>query len=202
MLEKKLKAAFTLVTGILLGSAGTALYSEAQKDRTVRDDFARAEAVERHILNLGSIDAYSRDNLPLQVRVSIAGLHPADAQDETNVRRAVTHTLKQQLAQKSAQELGVEQRLDEIRTSFTEQQEKSPLAFVTVELPQSKLEDMSRSLADTVRHTAAGNLSRDADVRLTLETTIDTRNVERYYARKDRAQDAQTAKASTGIKVL
>lgn len=193
--SKRLKAAFTLVTGILLGSAGTALYNDAQKDQTARDDL-RAEMLERHILNLGTIDAYSRDNLPMQARISVTGITLAGFQDENNVRTAVIHTFKQQIAQKMAQELGLDQRLDEIRSSFMEQKDRGALSQVTVELPQRKLDDLSRSLTDAVRHTAAGKLDKDADVRLTVEVTLDPRNVERYYARKDQ-QAPQKAKVST-----
>lgn len=193
--SKRLKAAFTLVTGILLGSAGTALYNDAQKDQTARDDL-RAEMVERHILNLGTIDAYSRDNLPMQARISIAGLTPTGRQDENNIRIAVIQTFKQQIAQKFAQELGLDQRLDEIRGSFMEQKDRSALSQVTVELPQRNLDDLSRSLTDAVRHTAAGKLDKDADVRLTVEVTLDPRNVGRYYARKDQ-QAPQKAKVTT-----
>jgi len=195
--SKRLKAAFTLVTGILLGSAGTALYNDAQKDQALRDDF-RAEAVEQHILNLGTIDTYSRDNLPMQARVSITGLTPAGLQDEKNIRFAVVSTLKQQIAQKLAQDLGLEQRLDEIRASFLEQKDRGSLSQITIELPQRNLEDLSRSLTDAVRHTAAGKLDKDADLRLTVEVTVETRNVERYYARKDQ-QAAQNAKAAATL---
>lgn len=198
--SKRLRAAFTLVTGILLGSAGTALYNDAQKDQALRDDF-RAEAVEQHILNLGTIDTYSRDNLPMQARVSITGLTPAGLQDEKNIRFAVVYTLKQQIAQKLAQDLGLEQRLDEIRASFLEQKDRGSLSQITVELPQRNLEDLSRSLTDAVRHTAAGKLGKDADVRLTVEVTVETRNVERYYARKDK-QAAQSTKATTPLQKL
>lgn len=193
--SKRLRAAFTLVTGILLGSAGTALYNDAQKDQTVRDDL-QAAVVERHILNLGTIDAYSRDNLPMQARVSIAGLTPAGLQDENNIRTAVIHTLKQQVAQKLAQELGVDQRLDEIRTSFMDQKDRSTLSHVTIELPQAHLDDLSQSLNDAVRHTAAGKLDKNADVRLTVEVTLDPRNVERYYVRKDKQAQQQAAKGA------
>jgi hypothetical protein len=189
--SKRLQAAFTLVTGILLGHAGTALYNDAQKERTVREDLQTAEAG-HPILNLGTIDAYSSDNLPMQARISIAGLISAGLQDENNIRSAVIHTLKQQMAQKSAQALGVERRLDEIRTSFTEQKNHgSSLSHVTIELPQSHLDDLSQSLHDTVRHTTAGKLGKNAEVRLSVEVTLDPRNVERYYARKDK-QAAQT----------
>jgi hypothetical protein len=193
--SKRLKAAFTLVTGILLGSAGTALYNDAQKDQNIRDDL-RAETVARPILRLGGVDAYSSDNLPMQARISIVGLAPADIEDENNIRDAVIHTLKQQVAQKTAQQLGVDQRLDEIRSSFMAQKDRSAVPHVTIALPQKNLDDVTRSLNDTVRHTAAGKLDKDADVRLTLEVTLDPRNVERYYDRKDK-QAAQGAKPST-----
>lgn len=193
--SKRLKAAFTLVTGILLGGAGTALYNDAQKDQSVRDDL-RTELVERHILSLGSVDAYSRDNLPMQARISVTGLTPAGIEDENNIRIAVIHTFKQQVAQKTAQEMGVDQRLDEIRTGFMEQKDRGALSHVIIELPRQNLDDLSRSLSDAVRHTAVGKLAKDADVRLTLEVTLDPRNVERYYDRKDK-QAAQTAKPAT-----
>jgi hypothetical protein len=193
--SKRLQAAFTLVTGILLGSAGTALYNDAQKDQTVRDDL-RTELVERHILSLGTVDAYSRDNLPMQARISVTGLTPAGIEDENNIRIAVIQTLKQQVAQKTAQEMGVDQRLDDIRTAFMAQKDQGALSHVTIELPQQNLDDLSRNLSDAVRHTAAGKLDKDADVRLTVEVTLDPRNVERYYDRKDR-QAAQTVKAAT-----
>jgi len=195
--SKRLRAAFTLVTGILLGSAGTALYNDAQKDQAARDDL-RTEMVERHILNLGTVDAYSRDNLPMQARISITGITLAGLQDENNVRTAVVHTLKQQIAQKPVQELGLEQRLDEIRSSFMEQKNRGPLSQITLELPQRNLEDLSHSLMNAVRHTAAGKLGKDADLRLTVEVTLDPRNVERYYARKDK-QAAQTAKTAAPL---
>lgn len=196
MFEKRLRAAFTLVTGILLGSAGTALYNDAQKDQTARADTPKVESVERHILSLGTVDAYTSDNLPVQARISIVGLTPAGLQDETTVRSAVIHTLKQHIAQKPAKDMGVDQRLDEIRSSFMTQQDRSQLSHVTIELPQRHLDELAVNLLDAVRHTATGQLARDADVRLTVEATFDPRNVERYYARKDK--QAQAAKPSLG----
>lgn len=191
MIEKKLKSAFTLVTGILLGAAGTGLYADAQKDKKLRDDF-KTEVVERHVLNLGTVDTYSRDNLPMQARISIAGINPAGLQDENNVRNATVQTLKQQITQKSAEELGVDQQLDAMRPAFAAQKEAKP-DYVVLELPPENLSSLSRSLMDAVRHTAAKNLDRDAEVRLTVEVTLQTRNVERYYERKDK--QAQVSKA-------
>lgn len=198
MFEKRLRAAFTLVTGILLGSAGTALYNDAQQDKTAHADSPKIESAERHIISLGTVDAYTRDNLPLQARVSIVGLTPAGLQDENTVRSAVIHTLKQHIAQKAAKDMGVEQRLDEIRTSFMQQQDRAQMAHVTIELPQQHLDELAHSLMDAVRHTAAGKLARDADVRLTVEATFDPRNVERYYARKDK-QATKPAAQNSGM---
>ena len=196
--SKRLKAAFTLVTGILLGSAGTALYNDAQQDKTAAD--VKIETVERHILNLGTIDAYSSDNIPLQARISIVGLTPAGLQDETNVRASVIQTLKQQLAQKPAKDLGVDQQLDNIRSAFMAQTDRSQMSHVTIELPQQNIDTFARSLADTVRHTATGKLDRDADVRLTVEASFEPKAVERYYARKDR--EAQAAAKPVGLNSL
>ncbi|HRJ67834.1 MAG TPA: hypothetical protein PLW48_11925, partial [Alphaproteobacteria bacterium] len=81
-------------------------------------------------------------------------------------------------------------------SSFMAQQDRSQLSHVTVELPQRNLDELAASLMDAVRHTATGQLARDADVRLTVEATFDPRNVERYYARKDK--QAQAAKPSPG----
>jgi hypothetical protein len=132
----------------------------------------------------------------MQARISVAGLTPAGIEDENNIRIAVIQTLKQQVAQKTAQEMGVEQRLDDIRSAFMAQKDQGALSHVTIELPQQNLDELSRNLSDAVRHTAAGKLAKDADVRLTLEVTLDPRNVERYYDRKDK-QAAQTAKPAT-----
>lgn len=196
--SKRLRAAFTLVTGILLGSAGSALYNDAQQDKTAATP--KVETVERHILSLGNIDAYSSDNIPLQARVSIVGLTPAGLQDETTVRSSVIQTLKQQLAQKPAKDLGVDQQLDNIRSSFMAQSDRSQMTHVTIELPQQNLDQLARSLTDTVRHTATGKLDRDADVRLTVEASFEPKAVERYYARKDR--EAQAAAKPIGLNSL
>lgn len=196
MIEKKLKSAFTLVTGILLGAAGTGLYADAQKDKNLRDDF-KTEVVERHVLNLGTVDTYSRDNLPMQARISIAGINPAGLQDENNVRNATVQTLKQQITQKSAEELGVDQQLDAMRPAFAAQKEAKP-DYVVLELPPENLSSLSRSLMDAVRHTSAGRLDRDAEVRLTVEVTLQTRNVERYYERKDKQAQASKAQKPLG----
>ncbi len=182
--SKRLKAAFTLVTGILLGSAGAALYNDAQQDKTANG--IKAETVEPHILNLGTVDAYSRDNIPLQARISVVGLIPASLQDEVNVRSSIVQTLKQQLAQRPAKDLGVDQQLDNIRSAFMAQPDRSQMSQVTIELPQQNLDQLSRSLTDTVRHTTTGKWDSNADVRLTVEASFEPKTIERYYARKDR----------------
>ncbi len=196
--SKRLKAAFTLVTGLLLGSAGTALYNDAQQDKTASQP--PVETAERHIMSLGTVDAYSSDNIPLQARISVVGLTPSGLQDETNVRTSVIQTLKQQLAQRPAKDLGVDQQLDHIRSAFMAQPDRSQMAQVTIELPQQNIDQLARSLTDTVRHTATGKLDRDADVRLTVEASFDPKAVERYYARKDR--EAQAAAKPVGLNSL
>lgn len=196
--SKRLKAAFTLVTGILLGSAGTALYNDAQQDKTASQP--KVETVERHIISFGTVDAYSSDNIPLQARISVVGLMPNGLQDETNVRSSVIQTLKQQLAQKPAKDLGVDQQLDHIRSAFMAQADRSNMSQVTIELPPQNLDQLARSLVDTVRHTATGKLDRDADVRLTVEASFEPKAVERYYARKDR--EAQAAAKPVGLNSL
>jgi len=196
--SKRLKAAFTLVTGILLGSAGAALYNDAQQDKTASG--TKVETVERHILNLGTVDAYSSDNIPLQARISVVGLTPNGLQDETNVRSSLVQTLKQQLAQRPAKDLGVDQQLDNIRSAFMAQPDRSQMSQVTIELPQQNLDQLARSLTDTVRHTTTGKLERNADVRLTVEASFEPKAVERYYARKDR--EAQAAAKPAGLNSL
>lgn len=195
--SKRLKATFTLVTGLLLGSGGTALYNAAQSDQNANPDTPKVETVERHIISLGTVDAYSSDNIPLQARISIVGLTPAGIQDETTVRSGVIHTLKHQLAQKTAKELGVDQQLDAIREAFTSQPDRDKMSHVTIELPPQNLDQLARNLIDAVRHTATGKLDRDADVRLTIEATFEPKAVERYYIRKDR--DAQNAAKAKGL---
>lgn len=198
--RKRLKAAFTLVTGLLLGSSGTALYNAAQSEQNTRPDTPKVETVERHIISLGMVDAYSSDNIPLQARISIVGLTPAGIQDETTVRTGVIHTLKHQLAQKTAKELGVDQQLDAIRGAFMAQPDRDKMSHVTIELPPRNLDQLAHHLIDAVRHTATGKLDREADVRLTVEASFEPKAVERYYARKDR--EAQMAAKAKGLNSL
>ncbi|MDY0008203.1 MAG: hypothetical protein RBS08_00725, partial [Bdellovibrionales bacterium] len=91
----------------------------------------------------------------------------------------------------------VDQQLDAMRPAFAAQKESKP-DYVALELPPENLSSLSRSLMDAVRHTSAGRLDRDAEVRLTVEVTLQTRNVERYYERKDKQAQASKAQKPLG----
>lgn len=172
--SNRLKSAFS----VLLGKSGATLYGDAQQ----------AENSRMQTLDLGVLDVYSGDNIPLQARISITGL-PEDG-DTHALRSSVIQNLKQQLAQKTAQELGIDQGLNAIRSVFLAETEHKD---VSITLPAEATAPLAQNLTAAVRQVSGSQ----AEVRLQIEATFAPKSVERFYARQSNASPAAAKPGNT-----